>query len=264
VPELPEVEEAAARLRRTATGEVIAAVQVRHPALARAFPPHAQAAVTGEPLVTVTRRGKAQLVTLGDGSTLEVHFRLAGDWVIGRRGDPDPPHERVRLELAGGGRVSLVDPRALSVVRYHPPGALPPSSLGPEPLDPGFTVATLQQALAVRRVAIKPALLDQRVVAGVGNIYAAEALWEARIHPGTMACRLARVRVARLHAALQLVLRTAPAGRYYASAGAPEGSGEGWRVYGREGAPCGRCGRAIRRIVQGARGSYYCPRCQAR
>jgi formamidopyrimidine-DNA glycosylase len=260
MPELPEVEHAAARLRQVALGAVITGTRVRHPALARAFPPDAQGAVAGEAIIQVARRGKVQRVTLSGGGTLEVHFRLAGDWAFGVGEDPPAPHERVRLELDGGRWVALTDPRALSVVRYHAPGALPPSALGPEPLEPGFTVEGLLAALGRRRVAIKVALLDQRVVAGVGNIYAAEALWEARIHPGAVASRLARVRVARLHAAIREVLRTAPEGRYHA----PDGVREGWRVYGREGAPCGRCGAAVRRLVQGARSSYFCPRCQAR
>ncbi|MBU6367186.1 MAG: bifunctional DNA-formamidopyrimidine glycosylase/DNA-(apurinic or apyrimidinic site) lyase [Gemmatimonadetes bacterium] len=258
MPELPEVEEAATRLRAVALRELITMVQVRHPALARSFPPQAQAAVVGETIVAVTRRGKSQRVGLADGGTLEVHFRLAGDWALGRRGDPEPPHERLRIDLAGGARVSLVDPRALSVVRYFPSGTLPPSGLGPEPLEAEFTVPALQEALRTRRVAVKLALLDQRVVAGVGNIYAAEALWEARIHPGAVAGRLTRARVARLHDAIRTVLQTAPAGRYHA----PDGVREGWRVYGRAGAPCGRCGAAIGRMVQGGRSSYYCPTCQ--
>lgn len=260
MPELPEVEHAAARLRAAAAGAVIARVRVEHPALARAFPPAAQVAVAGATIQGVARRGKVQLVALAGGGTLEVHFRLAGDWAMGRTDAPPPPHERLALELAGGGRVSLVDPRALSVVRYHPPGSAPVLRHGPEPLEAAFTVEAFREALAGRRGAIKQALLDQRVVAGVGNIYAAEALWVARIHPGAESGRLARARVARLHAAVREVLQEAPDGRYYA----PEGADQGWRVYGREGAPCGRCGARIRRLVQGARSSYYCPRCQPR
>jgi formamidopyrimidine-DNA glycosylase len=162
--------------------------------------------------------------------------------------------------------VSLVDSRAFSVVRFHAPGAFTLPDLGPEPLTDAFTVDGLCDALSRRRGPIKPALLDQKLVAGVGNIYAAEALWEARIHPAAAANRLSRDRVRRLRDAVRLVLDTAPAERYYGTdAGTDAGTEqERWRVYGREGEPCHRCAATVKRLPQAGRSSFYCPRCQRR
>ena len=109
--------------------------------------------------------------------------------------------------------------------------------------------------------ASQPVLLDQRVVAGLGNIYTAEALWEARINPQTPSNTLSRARVARLRDAIRAVLERAPAGRYYAT-DVPDGTDEVWRAYGREGEPCARCNRAITRIVQAGRSTFYCAKCQ--
>lgn len=278
MPELPEVEFAVTRLRDAVAGRVIASLEPFHPAQQAHLPPADQRAATGCTIERVERRAKIQLIALSGGALLEVHFRMTGDWVFTRVGDPPPRHERVRLETTDGVRVSLVDSRAFCVVRFHAPGAFALPDLGPEPLTDAFTVDGLCEALARRRGPIKPALLDQKLVAGVGNIYASEALWEARIHPAAATNRLSRARVARLRDAVRLVLETAPAERYYgrdtgndagtdpghdaAADAAPEQ--ERWRVYGREGEPCRRCGATLKRLPQAGRSSFYCPRCQRR
>lgn len=258
MPELPEVEFAAARLREAATGRRIATAAALHPSLQRSLPLADCDRLAGRRIAAVTRRAKIQLVTLDDGQVLEVHFRMTGDWEFGLADGPPPSYERFRLTFTDGTCVSLVDSRAFAVVRLHAAGALRLPALGPEPLDEAFTVDVFAAALATRKGPIKPVLLDQKVVAGLGNIYAAEALWVAKIHPTRAAASLSRVRIARLHEAIRLVLTAAPTGRYYARDAAARAEPESWRVYGREGEPCTRCDRIIRRITQAGRSTYYC------
>lgn len=270
VPELPEVERATRLLREAIVGHSIIRVQTLHPSAARTLPPAVCASLVGVRVERVERRAKYQLLHLHDHRIIEVHFKMTGDWAIGSTALAPPPLERVRLEFDHGTRVSLVDGRAFAVVRVHAPGQafLPP--LGPEPLDPAWTGTQLREALANKRGPIKPALLDQRVVAGLGNIYAAEALWEAAIHPMARANRLSSVRTERLVDAARAVLERAPAARYYGRRSTDDGHAyaigdggdDGWKVYDREGAPCVRCGAPVRRVTQAGRSTYYCGRCQ--
>jgi len=260
MPELPEVEHAAARLRQAALGRVVASAAVSHPSLARNLPPAACARLTGRQIVAIERRAKIQLVTFEDGQLLEVHFRMTGDWNLGDQNDQAPAYERVRIVCTDGTRISLVDSRAFAVIRLHAPGAFVLPPLGPEPLTDALSPEGLREALRTRRGPIKPVLLDQRIVAGIGNIYASEALWEARIHPAARANRLSLSRLTRLVVAIRVVLLRAQGNRYHAptlGAGDPE-----FQVYDRAGQPCGRCGRTVRRIAQAGRGGYYCARCQ--
>jgi len=259
MPELPEVEFVVRRLRRLARGRVIRAVHVHHAAQRRGLGARDVRALAGRTIAAVARRGKHQLITLDDGATLLVHFRLNGDWEYTRVADPLPRHARVSLELGDGRRVSLTDSRALCTMVRFPAGALPDLGLGPEPEDDTLTAAALRTRLSRKHGPIKPALLDQAVLAGVGNIYAAEACWHARIHPAAPARRLSLARVARLLAGLRTTLADGHlnAGRYH--------RGERqvpFEVYDRAGEPCRRCGSAIRRITQAARGTWFCPRCQ--
>ena len=273
MPELPEVERAATMLRAAAVGHTILAVRALHPAIARTLTPHAIRAVRDRTIERVERRAKHQLVYLDDGHVLEIHFKMTGDWAIGLEGDDDRPLERARITLDNGTRISLIDGRAFAVMRVHAPGALSLPALGPEPDDAVFDAAYLHRVLMrKKRQVIKLALLDQRTVAGLGNIYVAEALWEATINPTALASSLSIDRCERLVSAIQLVLERAPAERYYDRDGrsltcetALSGmSDDAWRVYGREGLPCVRCSATITRITQGARSTFYCPKCQAR
>ncbi len=270
MPELPEVERATQLLRAALEGRRIADVRTLHPSAARALPPQAARSLEGRTVVRIERRAKYQLLHLDDARIVEVHFKMTGDWAIGPATLPPPALERVRLVTQEGTRISLVDGRAFAVVRVHEAGAtfLPP--LGLEPLDAAWSAEVLKLALARKSGPIKPALLDQRVVAGLGNIYSAEALWEAAIHPRARANRLSLVRVQRLADAARLVLERAPAARYYGQRTVDDGytyalgdgSDESWRVYDREGEPCERCGAPIRRMEQAGRSTYYCGRCQ--
>jgi formamidopyrimidine-DNA glycosylase len=253
MPELPEVEEARTRLAKVAEGRTIARLRLLHPALAKRITAGKLRGLAGRRIERVERRGKHQLLQLDDGRTIAIHFRLNGDWEIGNVGDEEPRFTRASLELEDGTRVALTDMRALSTVELFDAGegAL---ELGPEPTDPAFNADTLGVALARRSGEIKPALLDQKMVAGIGNIYACEALWVARISPRARAASLSAHRRERLVQAIREVLSDAPAGRY-----AAKHEGSKWNVYDREGEKCPRCGATIRRIVQAGRSTYYCP-----
>ncbi|MBX3174587.1 MAG: hypothetical protein KF709_09230 [Gemmatimonadaceae bacterium] len=261
MPELPEVEYAARRLRRAIRGREIVALRTHHRSQTRQLPPPHAARAVGQRVVEVERRGKHQLLHLADSATLLVHFRMNGDWHFGRSATALPAHARVSIDLDNGRRVTLVDSRALCTVSWHPDAALPDLGLGPEAEDPALDATVLRARLADRRGPIKPVLLDQALLAGIGNIYAAEACWHARLSPRVAAQSLTLPRVERLLVGLRAALADGHvnAGRYH--------RGERlvpFRVYDREGEPCRRCRSAIRRIVQAGRSTYFCPRCQAR
>jgi formamidopyrimidine-DNA glycosylase len=260
VPEQPEVERAAALLRTALVGRRLEAVELLHPALRRTLGDAELASLAGHVVTAVERRGKHQFLRLDDGRVLHAHFRMAGDWRIVRVDEALPRHARAVLACDDGSRVVLVDPRALAGLSLLAADA-PLPALGPEADDPSLTPGALRASLAGRRGPLKPVLLDQRVVAGVGNIYAAEALWHARISPMAAASSLSPARVARLLAGIRTALAEGAraATRYQES-----GEEAGLAVYGREGEPCRRCGTAIRRVVQSGRSTYYCPRCQRR
>lgn len=260
MPELPEVEHAARTLRPAVVGQTLSSVKALHRSQKRGLPPRDAARARGSTITAVERRGKHQLIHLSTGDSLVVHFRMTGDWLIDSADDPVAPYARVIMMLENGARVSLIDPRALSSVTLHRAGVDALPVLGPDPTDSGVTVEQFGAALARRRVAIKLALLDQRVLAGVGNIYAAEALWLARIDPRAVASSLTKTRQARLLDAIRAVLAKAQdgSGRYR-----DDGIGR-FEVYDREGEPCNRCGTKIRRMTQGQRSTYYCPHCQRR
>jgi formamidopyrimidine-DNA glycosylase len=258
VPELPEVDHAARALARATSGARIARAQVLHPHVGRRLSTASLRRLAGRSISRVERRGKHQLAVLDDGSTLHVHFRMTGDWVMRRSGEELPRFARFVLELEDGARIVLADPRALSTVELLAPGASLATVLGPDAVSADFDSTHLLGALARRRIAIKPALLDQSVVAGIGNIYAAEALWLARIDPRTPASELGAREVERLVRAIRRVLSRGRDGSgRYTSAGSAR-----LNVYDREGKRCSRCGARIARIVQAARSTYWCPGCQ--
>ena len=256
MPELPEVERAARRIRRAVVGKAIERVRLLHPALERMVPRRALSSLRGHRVTAVEQRAKHQLLRHDDGCALHVHFRMAGDWAIDDVGDDLPRSARAAIEFTGGTRLLLVDPRALSAMSLLPKGEDPFTALGPDPSSPEFDSA-FAAALAKRRIAIKPALLDQHVAAGVGNIYAAEALWESMIDPTVPASSLTPEQVTTLATAIRTVLeRARVGGRRYR-----EGENR-FRVYDREGEPCQRCGTTIERIVQAGRSTCFCPNCQ--
>jgi len=258
MPELPEVERAAGVLRAAIVGKTITKVKTLHPALGRRVSSARLRALAGRAVTGVARRGKHQFIELDDGRRIHVHFRMTGDWTVDTTDAPLPRFARAVIELADRTRVVLDDPRALSTIDVHAAGANPLLDLGPEPGDTAFTADAFMSSLGRRRGPIKPVLLDQRVVAGLGNIYAAEALWRARISPTARANALDRKRIATLITAVRKVIDRA-SGALYRTASANR-----FDVYDREGQPCRRCRTPIRRITQAGRSTYYCPHCQSR
>lgn len=256
VPELPEVESATRRLRRAIAGKTIVRVDVFHPSLRRRLSKARLRSLTGAEVRAVERRGKHQLILLADGRVVHAHFRMTGDWHIDRVEDELPRFARAALSFEDGARVVLDDPRALSTLDLHPAGAPIELGLGPEPSDPSLTAESLRDALSKRRGPIKPALLDQRLIAGLGNIYAAEALWHARIAPAAPANTLTRQQVTSLLRAVRRVIDRATGARY------TDSSVSRLAVYDREEKPCRRCRTPIERMVQAGRSTYFCPNCQ--
>jgi formamidopyrimidine-DNA glycosylase len=259
MPELPEVERAARRLSLAALGNTIASVKAIHPALKRKLSLSQSRAAKGKRIERIERRGKHQLLHLDSGDTLVVHFRMNGDWEIGTTSDAREPFARAVIELTDGTRISLVDRRALSSITLDKKGVSSLPRLGREASDPSLDADYLLAALRRKKTAIKPALMDQSVVAGLGNIYAAEALWEAKTDPRKPAAKVSRAKLETLLDAIKLVLspeKRLP-GRYTDKRGADR-----FAVYDREGKICRRCGGTIERIVQAGRSTYFCPSCQ--
>ncbi len=259
MPELPEVEKAARRLKRAALGKSIASVKAIHPALKRKLSPSQSRAARGRRIEGIERRGKHQLIHLDSGDTLVVHFRMNGDWEIGTTAAALDRFARAVIELVDGTRISLVDRRALSSITLDKKGASSLPKLGREASDPALDADYLLSALARKKIAIKPALMDQSVVAGLGNIYAAEALWEAEMDPRKAAAKVSRAKLGKLVDAIRLVLspKKRLPGRY------TDKRGEGrFAVYDRAGKVCRRCGGTIKRVIQAGRSTYFCPSCQ--
>jgi len=259
MPELPEVEEAMQRLRAAIEGKTIATVSTLHAALKRQLPAASARRLRQQRVERVERRGKHQLIHLKNGSILHAHFRMNGDWLMAAAGDPVHRFTRAVIAMTDGTRVELNDSRALSALTFHAPGTNPLPKLGIEANDESFDATQLRGSLKSRRIAIKPALMDQGVVAGIGNIYAAEALWRAQINPRAVASSVSKARLEKLVPAIKAVIgdENRPPGRYTDS----DGRGR-FEVYDREGKACSRCNGKIARIAQAGRSTYYCPKCQ--
>lgn len=258
MPELPEVEAAARLLHARIAGRTLQEVTWLHRAMLRDAAADVRTLI-GHRVTRVLRVAKWQEVVFDDESALIVHFRMTGDWAI--TASPEAPrHARAHFVFSGSCHVWLVDPRVLARVTVRRSGDVAAASrTGPDALDPALDARTLRARFATRHTAIKLALLDQSVIAGIGNIYAAEALWHARINPSTAARQLSLVRVGRLLDGIRWTLQLAldEAGRHqYGSAT------ERLAVYDREGQPCRRCGTPIARTTQGQRSTYWCRRCQ--
>jgi formamidopyrimidine-DNA glycosylase len=256
MPELTEVESAVRRLRKAIVNKRITGATVLHPSLKRRVSPARLRTLRGARVAGVERRGKHQLSSLDDGRVLHAHFRMTGDWTVDRASDELPRFARAALTFDDGSRVVLDDPRALSTLDLHPANAELDLGLGPEPSDPKLTAESLHAAFARKRGPIKPVLLDQRVIAGLGNIYAAESLWHAKISPTAPASSLTQKQVASLLSAIRKVIDRATGARY------TDESVSRLAVYDRVGKPCRRCRTKIERIVQAGRSTYFCPKCQ--
>jgi formamidopyrimidine-DNA glycosylase len=272
VPELPEVETVARDLRPGLTGARFSDVRVPRPNVLRDVSAPALArALRGRRVVEVGRRAKHLVILLDDGRRLVIHLRMTGSLHIGTTKARDP-YGVLEVGLGARGRLVFRDVRRLGTVHLMSPDrwAAHAARIGPEPLARSFTADALGDVLRGRRLAIKKALMDQRVLAGVGNIYANEALWLARIDPSRPAHGLTRAEVVRLHRAVVGVLRRAVAGRgttvrdYRTGTGEPGNFQGRLAVYERAGEPCLACGRhlALTHAID-ARATYFCPWCQS-
>jgi formamidopyrimidine-DNA glycosylase len=295
MPELPEVETVARDLQRWVAGATItgAAISwertIRHPQPAERF----AVEIAGARVRRVDRRAKTVLLHLDDGRVMTVALRMTGALIVADPRTPPDPYARVVFQLADGRELRYRDVRKFGRIGLWPGGGLRSigagrgsrsrkiaegtkryrigevfSGHGPEPLSRGFTRRRFAERLARRSAKLKTLLLDQSFIAGVGNIYADEALWRARLHPLRTADSLDEREVARLHRAVRQVLREGIANRgssfsdYVGADGEPGQNAERLAVYRRTDQSCFRCGRPIRRIVVGQRSTHFCPHCQ--
>jgi formamidopyrimidine-DNA glycosylase len=273
VPELPEVETIRSRLEPLLVGHRIERVRILDARLTHPANPDVVAgSLRGERVTEVARRGKYLVVRFESARSLLVHLRMTGSFSH-HRGEslPDDPHRRAVVRLDNGADVAYRDVRRFGTWLVLAPEDVErylSIRLGPEPLGPGFTAAGLAERLAQRRAPLKTALLDQRTVAGLGNIYADEALWLARLHPLRVAGSVSAREVRALHRAVRraLALGIARQGATLSDYRLPNGQSGAmqreFNVYGRAGRACPRCGAAIEKLRAGGRGTWYCPRCQ--
>ncbi len=268
MPELPEVEAVCRNLRRDALGAAIVHLRVERPSTARPQDPAMlEREAAGRTIDAVERRGKNILLHLSGARVLHVHLRMTGNlYVI-----PDvrfrPAASRLWMELEGGKGLIFEDSRVLGKVHLHPNSDLEKvlKDVGVEPLSDAFTFDYFRRVAKASGQPSKIFLMDQRRVAGLGNIYAAEVLFRAGVNPRKAACALSTPKITKLYGAIVEVLHEAveSAASAYSEPGRfSEGESFPCAVYDREGEPCLHCGRAIKRIPQGGRSTYYCPQCQ--
>jgi formamidopyrimidine-DNA glycosylase len=269
VPELPEVETIARGLDRTIVGKTIESVKIHLSKMAVA-PPGVRfaAALPGERIEGVSRRAKYVVMALSSGRKLVTSLRMTGRLVLQRPGEPDYPGTHVTLYYTDGTRLSFADVRTFGRMRLVEPDDPWDADLGIEPLSPGFTQQGFIGMLSGRTTPIKTLLLDQRRIAGIGNIYACEALWVAGIRPGRPAKALTKPATLRLYHAIRDVLARATEMRgssvddYVDAEGLRGGFQNFLAVYGKLGEPCPRCGKPIVRTVIAQRGTWWCRNCQ--
>jgi len=274
MPELPEVETIRRGLALRISGRQIVRAELRRPDLRRPFPPMLATRLEGARIGALSRRGKYLLVELDDTGLLLLHLGMSGRITAGLSNSPPEKHDHVILTLDDGTVVRFNDPRRFGLIDYLARGteAAHPllAGMGPEPLEPGFDSAYLDRALAGKLTPIKAALLDQRIVAGLGNIYVCEALFRAGLSPRRLAATVIGARAVRLAAAIREILGEAiEAGgsslRDYVQANGELGYFQHrWEVYGREGEPCSgcTCAEGVRRIVQSGRSTFFCAKRQ--
>ena len=271
MPELPEVETTVRGLEKVLLGETLRTVEPRRGDLRRPFPSDLGQRLTGAAVTGLSRRAKYGLIDTDRGDTLIFHLGMSGRWRI----DPDDigKHDHLVIATGSGRTLALNDPRRFGSLDLVPTAEMPFwkgfADLGPEPLGDAIDGLWLKKKFAGRTAAVKLMLLDQRIVAGLGNIYACEALFRARIDPRKAAGKVGRPKLDALAEAIPAVLEEAirAGGSTLRDFAAPDGElgyfSKTFDVYDREGQPCrGGCGGTVRRIVQGGRSTFYCPKCQ--
>jgi formamidopyrimidine-DNA glycosylase len=278
MPELPEVETVRQGLARWAAGRKISVVEVRHPRAIRRHLPgseHFAAVLAGRTIVDVRRRGKYLWIPLDSGDAILAHLGMSGQLLFQPAATPDETHLRVRLSFSDGDpELRFVDQRTFGGLAVSEGGAELPDEIAHiarDPLDPRFDDAGFARALRRRHTEIKRALLDQTLISGVGNIYADEALWRAKLHGARPTDALTGPAVARLLGHVRDVLTesltdggTSFDALYVNVNGESGYFDRSLNAYGREGEPCFRCGTPIRREPFMNRSSYSCPHCQPR
>ncbi|HEX5279523.1 MAG TPA: bifunctional DNA-formamidopyrimidine glycosylase/DNA-(apurinic or apyrimidinic site) lyase [Micropepsaceae bacterium] len=274
MPELPEVETVRLGLADALLGRTLTRVSINRADLRKPFPPDFAGRLANRQVKGVRRRAKYLLLDLNGGETLIMHMGMSGRFTVYGHNAPrdDGKHDHVIFETDDFKRVVFTDPRRFGLMSLAATGEVDShplfAGIGPEPLDKTFTAAQLSAGLKGKRTPIKAALLDQRVVAGLGNIYVCEALFRAGISPRRLASSVAGARAERLVPAIKSVLQEALAAggsslRDYAHADGELGYFQHhFRVYDRDGKPCPKCGTKIKRIVQSGRSTFFCPHCQ--
>ena len=270
MPELPEVETTVRGLEPVLKGQRLASVEPRRGDLRKPFPADLRQRMTGATVTALGRRAKYGLIATDRGDTMVFHLGMSGRWRV----DPvEPlPHDHLVIETEAGRRLALNDPRRFGSVDLWPTADLPAyppfAAMGPEPMGPELNAEYLLEALDGRKASIKLMLLDQRIVAGLGNIYVCEALYASRISPKTAAGRISLPRLERLVEAIRAVLAAAieAGGSSLRDYARPDGQlgyfSKQFRVYGREGELCPHDGGIILRQVDGGRSTFWCPKCQ--
>lgn len=289
MPELPEVETVCRGLAGVLQGRRLARVLVRRKDLRIPFPKGLAESLTGRRVEKIRRRAKYMLMDLDDGQVLIIHLGMSGRMVVDTSGTAPAKHDHVIFTTDAGAEIRFNDPRRFGLMTLAPRAGLERHKLfrhlGPDPLTADFSPAALSAALKGRKTSIKAALLDQRIVVGVGNIYACESLYRAGISPLRKAGSVAGARAARLVPAIQAVLAEAIAAGGSSLRDHVQPSGElgyfqhAWKVYGREGESCACLGPGqgktsaaakapnkgkgiVRRVIQGGRSTFYCAGCQ--
>jgi formamidopyrimidine-DNA glycosylase len=275
MPELPEVETVVRGLIPHLEGRVLASATLRRAEIRTPIPPDFAARIAGRKIVRVRRRAKYVLIDLAGGETIVVHLGMSGRLVLLTGHIPNAgPHDHVDFTLAGGPTIRFTDPRRFGVVDLLREAEFAADKrfalLGPEPLDEAFDAKALEAALAGSRAPLKAALLDQRNVAGLGNIYVCEALYRCGLSPKRKAGTVKGDKAAALCGAIKATLGDAIRAGGSSARDYVQASGElgwfqhQWKVYDREGQPCPACdcGRGVKRIVQSGRSTFYCPQRQ--
>ena len=273
MPELPEVETVRRRLAPGLEGRELARVEISDGRLVRPYEPDAVAAeLVGERVSALERRGKYLIVRFETGRALLIHLRMTGSLRHAPGGTlEDDPYRRAVVRLDDGSDVAYRDVRRFGTWLLLEPGELDgyiEKRLGPEPLEPAFTTKVLASRLGKRKAPLKTVLLDQKAIAGLGNIYVDEALWRSSLHPRRPAGELDEQELSRLHRNIRRVLELGIARQgatlrdYVTPDGASGAMQNEFNVYGRLGEPCPRCGTPIERSVLGGRGTWTCPSCQ--
>lgn len=266
MPELPEVETIRRYIEPQIVGATITGIELPDPSIVAPGGADSLQPAIGATVRAVLRRGKHLILLLAGNSGLVLHLRMTGVlFLCAPRGQM---RVRAVLSFSNGERLTFVDNRRLGTIRYY--GDLKPllSPLGQEPLDPDFTPESMYNALSRHRIPIKAALLDQHILAGVGNMYADEALFEAQVHPLTPANELDRSEVSRLWSATRTVLNRAISRQgasvdtYWLPDGERGTAQTAFCVAHKKGVPCPQCGTSIERLMVRKRGAYYCPQCQ--